>query len=94
LRALRANRVFRADEKRIRAENAVIDKSKNVSDLLSYKIDDCVRMGFSSAHNRRSARTASVRASEALTLASRERNYGCRSAAIARSVRQPRLPRG
>jgi len=28
LRALRANRVFRTDEKRIRTENTVIDKSK------------------------------------------------------------------
>jgi hypothetical protein len=56
LRAARANRVFRADEKRIRAENTVIDKNKNSAEVL-YKIVDCVRMCFSSARNRRPART-------------------------------------
>jgi hypothetical protein len=30
LRALRANRVFGADEKRIRTENTVMDKNRNV----------------------------------------------------------------
>jgi hypothetical protein len=29
LRALRANRVFRADEKHIRTENAVLNKTRN-----------------------------------------------------------------
>jgi len=56
LRAARANRVFGTDEKRIRTENTVIDKNKNSSEVLS-KIVDCVRMCFSSARNRRSART-------------------------------------
>jgi len=56
LRAARANRVFRADEKRIRTENTVIGKNKNSAGVL-YKIADCVRMCFSSARNRRSART-------------------------------------
>jgi hypothetical protein len=57
LRAARANRVFRADEKRIRSENTVMDKSNNSLGLLLYEIVDCVRMCFSSARNRRSART-------------------------------------
>jgi hypothetical protein len=34
----RANRVFRTDEKRIRTENAVFDKSKGGSGWLLYKI--------------------------------------------------------
>jgi len=46
----RANRVFCADEKRIRAENTVLDKSNGGLGL--YKIADCARMCFSSAHNR------------------------------------------
>jgi hypothetical protein len=50
LRAPRANRAFNADEKHIRAEGAVMDKSNNVMGLFLHK-------------------TASVRASEALTLA-------------------------
>jgi hypothetical protein len=57
LRAARANRVFHTDEKRIRMENTVIDKSKNGLGLVFYKIVDCVRMCFSSARNQRSART-------------------------------------
>jgi hypothetical protein len=59
LRATRANRVFRADEKRIRTENTVMDKSKGGSGRFLYKIADCARMCFSSVHNRRSARTVS-----------------------------------
>jgi len=51
LRAARANRVFYTDEKRIHIENTVIDKSKADAGVLS-KIADCVRMCFSSAHNR------------------------------------------
>jgi hypothetical protein len=42
LRAPRANRVFRTDEKRIRSENTVTDKSKGSVGVLS-KIPDCVR---------------------------------------------------
>jgi len=57
LRAARANHVFRADKKRIRSENMVMDKSNNSLGLSLYKIVDCVRMCFSSARNRRSART-------------------------------------
>jgi rRNA processing protein Gar1 len=57
LRATRANRVFYTDEKRIRVENTVIDKSNNGVGFL-YEIVDCVRMCFSSVSNRRSARTA------------------------------------
>ncbi|MEK7435570.1 MAG: hypothetical protein AAB150_01650, partial [Pseudomonadota bacterium] len=55
MRALRANRIFSTDEKHIRRENTVIDKA----DLgwLSSKIADRVRMCFSSARDRRSART-------------------------------------
>jgi hypothetical protein len=52
LRAARANRVFCADEKRIRTENTVMDKSKDDTGLLLSKIADCVRMCFSSARNR------------------------------------------
>jgi len=56
LRAVRANRVFCTDEKRIRTENTVTVKaSHSVWGL--YKIADCARTGSSSAHNRRSART-------------------------------------
>jgi len=40
LRAARANRVFRADEKRIRTENTVMVKSKDSSMLFLYKIAD------------------------------------------------------
>jgi hypothetical protein len=39
LRATRANRVFRADRKRIRTENTVIDKNKESARVL-YKIVD------------------------------------------------------
>jgi len=39
----RANRVFRTDEKRIRTENTVMDKSTNGFGLLLSKIVDCVR---------------------------------------------------
>jgi len=56
LRAARANHVFRADEKRIRTENMVMDKSKDSAGV-SYKIVDCARMAFSSVRKRRSART-------------------------------------
>jgi hypothetical protein len=52
----RANHVFCTDKKRIRTENAVIDKNKNSAGV-SYEIVDCVRMCFSSARNRRCART-------------------------------------
>ena len=52
LRATRANRVFRTDEKRIRPENTVMVKSKFDLGLSLYKIADCVRMCFSSARDR------------------------------------------
>jgi hypothetical protein len=52
LRAARANHVFCTDEKRIRTENAVMDKNKDGLGLLLSKIADCVRMCFSSARNR------------------------------------------
>jgi len=55
----RANRVFATDKKRIRTKTTVIDKSNHGLGLLLSKIADCVRMCFSSARNRRSARTAS-----------------------------------
>jgi len=58
LRAARANRVFCTDEKRIRTENTVIVNTKQAVGVL-FKIVDCVRMRFSSARNRRPARTAS-----------------------------------
>jgi len=58
LRALRANRVFWTDKKRIRPENTVMDKNKAVLGLLLCKIADCARMCLSSVRNRRSARTA------------------------------------
>jgi len=58
LRAARANRVFCTDEKRIRTENTVIVNTKKAVGVL-FKIVDCARMCFSSARNRRSARTAS-----------------------------------
>jgi len=45
LRAARANRVFCTDEKHIRTENTVIDKSNNGLGLLFSKIADCVRTG-------------------------------------------------
>ena len=40
----RANRVFRADEKRIRTENTVLDKSESGLRWLLYKIVDCAGM--------------------------------------------------
>jgi hypothetical protein len=58
LRAPRANPVFRTDEKHIRSENRVMDKSNNGLGLVFYKIADCARMCFSSVRDRRSARTA------------------------------------
>jgi hypothetical protein len=59
LRAARANRDFCADEKRIRTEITVMDKSKDGLGLILFKIADGARMCFSSVHNRRSARTVS-----------------------------------
>jgi hypothetical protein len=58
LRATCANRVFCTDKKRIRTENAVMDKNKDGLGLFLYKIVDCARTDFSSVRNRRSARTA------------------------------------
>jgi hypothetical protein len=52
LRAARANRVFRADEKRIRTENTVIVKNKDGLGWFLYKIADWARMCFSSVPNR------------------------------------------
>jgi hypothetical protein len=52
LRALRANRVFGADEKRIRTKNTVMDKIKTGLGLFLSKIADCVRTGSSSVRNR------------------------------------------
>jgi len=46
LRAPRANRDFCADEKRIRTEITVMDKSKGGSGWSLYKIVDCARMAF------------------------------------------------
>ena len=43
MRAARANRVFCADEKRIRTENTVIVNHKGSAGVL-YKIVDCARM--------------------------------------------------
>jgi hypothetical protein len=57
----RANRVFRADEGRIRTKNTVIRKNKDSAWVL-YKIVACARMRFSSVRKRRSARTFFVRA--------------------------------
>jgi hypothetical protein len=57
LRAARANRDFGTDMKRIRTKITVTDKSNNGLGLVLYKIADCARMCFSSARNRRSART-------------------------------------
>jgi hypothetical protein len=51
----RANRVFRADEKRIRTENTVMNKSKSGLGGLLSKIVDCARMCFSSAQYRNAA---------------------------------------
>jgi len=52
LRAARANRVFCADEKRIRTENTVMNKNKGGLGWFLYKIVDCARMCFSSVRNR------------------------------------------
>jgi hypothetical protein len=43
LRAARANRVFRTDEKRIRTENTVMNKSKGGLGWLLSEIVDCAR---------------------------------------------------
>jgi hypothetical protein len=51
LRAARANRVFRTDEKHIRAEDTVMVNTRQALRVL-YKIADCVRMCISSARNR------------------------------------------
>jgi len=71
----RANRVFRADENRIRAKNTVMNKSKSGLGWLLSKIVDCARMCFSSVRNRRSARTAS-RPRNIATLQQRWRDLG------------------
>jgi len=55
LRALRANRYFCADEKRIRAEITVLDKSESTVGFLTMIVDSA-RMRFSSVRYRRSAR--------------------------------------
>jgi hypothetical protein len=59
LRAARANLLFCTDEKRIRTEKKVMNKGNNGLGLFLSKIADCARMCFSSARNRRSARTGS-----------------------------------
>jgi hypothetical protein len=46
LRAARANRVFCTDEKHIRVENSVMDKSKGGLGLFLSKIADCARTAF------------------------------------------------
>jgi hypothetical protein len=51
LRAARANRVFRADEKRIRTKNTVMVNTKPSAGVLP-KIADWARMCFSSVPNR------------------------------------------
>jgi len=51
LRAARANRVFRADEQRIRTENTVMVSPKHGMGVLS-KIAGWARMCFSSVPNR------------------------------------------
>jgi len=55
--ALRAPTVFSARIKTIRAENTVLDKSKHGLELFLSKIAEYLRIGFSSAGIRRSART-------------------------------------
>jgi hypothetical protein len=68
LRAARANRVFRTDEKRISAENAVMNKSNNApgsgfiqdrrlrADVLFVRTQSTIRAdGFSSAQHRNPA---------------------------------------
>jgi hypothetical protein len=75
LRAARANHVLCTDEKRIRTQNAVIDKTKGGLGWLLYKIVDGARMRFSSVRHRRSARTAS-RPRKIETLRHRERDLG------------------
>jgi len=55
--ALLAPTVFLVRIKTIRTKNTVMDKSNSGLELVLYKIADCVRMCFSSARNRRSART-------------------------------------
>jgi hypothetical protein len=91
LRALRANRVFGTDEKRIRTENTVIGKSKDGMRFL-YKIADCARIRFSSVCNRRSARTGRRPRKSRPPQRDRHANARrCRRATIARSARQPRF---
>ena len=48
----RAPTLFLVRIKTIRTKNTVLDKSNNGLGLLLSKIADCVRMCFSSAHNR------------------------------------------
>jgi len=69
LRAARANRVLRADEKRIRAQNTVMGNAGTT--WLFIKIVDCERMGSPSVRNRRSAR-ASFRPRNIVTLRQQE----------------------
>jgi len=68
LRAARANRVFRADEKRIRTKNTVMIKTRTAlgfhqdrrlcADVLFIRAQSAIRAdGFSSAQNRNSATT-------------------------------------
>jgi len=57
LRAPRANRVFGTDKKRIRTKNTVMNKSNGALGWLFLKIVDGVRICFSCARHRRSART-------------------------------------
>ena len=48
----RANRVFRAEVKRVRAENTVMVENPVGLGLSSFKIADFARTRFTSAHNR------------------------------------------
>jgi hypothetical protein len=70
LRALRANHFFGTDEKRIRTENAVMDKSKSESGLWLSKIAECVRTAFCPCAIGDPRGRAAVRASSSATVRS------------------------
>jgi hypothetical protein len=66
-RAARANRVFCTDEKHIRTENAVMDKSKGGLDSFLSKIADCARTAFRPCTIGDPRGRAAVRASSSAT---------------------------
>jgi len=65
LRALRANRIFCTDKKRIRTENTVLGKSIFGFGLSLCKIAECVRMTLINPRGRAAGRASAISVAKA-----------------------------